>query len=157
VKKTEQTLIPRRWVIATAIGIALSLLLSGIGFYRSVRAPLTTAEWEAEYTRLEIISHQQFSDEEIVLDGKQFQYCTFRNVTFVFKGEHQFHILHSDISTPVRFRIANGAPLTAARAIWETFASVCRQQGLDGQQWNCPVSYITVRPTEQTDFAKEMK
>ena len=143
----------RRHPVATTV-IALSLVLSIYGFYRSLQHPLTTSQWEAEYGHLETISNQDFRDEEIVLDGKQFQDCNFSGVTFVFKGQHLFLIAHNNISGPVHFRIANGAPFTAARLVWETFAEVCQEPK---GQWNCPVTAITVRPTEETDFMKKIK
>ena len=84
--------------IAVAIGI--SLVLSVIGFYRSLGL---VPAFDADYKPTPV-NDQTFVNSEVIVDGKSFNKCTFQNVTFVFKGQRTFQIVSCIFSGSVSLR-----------------------------------------------------
>jgi|SRR5208283_3414782 len=84
--------------LATMLGlVALSLALSGYGFYRSLRPePRLTAreirnkDWQDSMLHLTTVSDKHFANERIEVDGNSFHHCTFKNVTLDYRGEKAF-------------------------------------------------------------------
>lgn len=76
---------PMVWV---AIAIALSLILSLVGFIRS----LHSVPAYNKNAKLERIEDKEFVNTEVVLDGKRFHRCRFENVTYICKGTAPFEL-----------------------------------------------------------------
>jgi hypothetical protein len=70
----------RDWVIAGFL--ALSLCFSITGWYKETHRDLL--KWTMQQGQEEEIYQKTFRNEEVVLDGKRFDHCTFDNVTFVY-------------------------------------------------------------------------
>src|SRR5262249_27355182 len=74
---------PSAWAF---IGIALSLLLSAWGFYQSLHS-VPAFDDSGDLTP---INNAEFRNQEVEIDGKAFDGCTFTNVTYVIKGQRFF-------------------------------------------------------------------
>jgi len=94
------------------------LVFSGYGFYRTLHKS-STKDWNKQRTRLEAVVSKIFINQEVQLDGKAFQDCTFSGVTFVFKGKHPFTVSHCHISAPIRLTVVDGPIFASARAVAE--------------------------------------
>jgi hypothetical protein len=70
----------RNWLfLALILG---SLIFSSVGWYKSRH--LNPLKWTMTQADEQVVYGQHFRNEEVVLDGKKFDHCTFDNVTFVY-------------------------------------------------------------------------
>src|SRR5205814_1611969 len=64
-----------------------------------------------------LIQDRDFENEKIELDGKNFQSCRFRNVTFVFRGKHPFSLSNNALTRPLFLETNFGPNYQAARSV----------------------------------------
>lgn len=77
------------------VGLAMiSLLLSSVGLYKSLYPDMLHFR-DSKITTT--IRQQTFANENVELDGKLYEDCTFSNVTFVYHGIGTFGLLHNNI------------------------------------------------------------
>jgi len=77
------------WKEGVAIKKYPILLLIAIGLTATLTwrfAPRSPARIYDQNAKLELVADKHFFNEEVVLDGKDFQECRFTNVTFFYKG-----------------------------------------------------------------------
>ena len=96
--------ISTKLIVAIAIGIVISLILSGIGFYKS----LDSVPYDSQ-TRLKEVNDKHFVNEEVAIDGKKFSRCTFESVTLVYKGRGPFGMMHCIFTHPIILKTRNPA------------------------------------------------
>jgi hypothetical protein len=75
-----------RW-LSLALSIC-ALVLSGVGLYRTVYVvPHQVSKFKIRNLEdLQIVYGKNFKDERVEIDGKNFENCTFENVTYVYNG-----------------------------------------------------------------------
>ena len=76
------------WTLPTAVIICL--LLSGLGFYRS----LYTVPGYQKDAKQEDVIDQVFVNREVNIDGKYFSRCRFENTTFVIAGTKPYSFIN---------------------------------------------------------------
>ena len=89
----------------------------------------TPSAWDEEYNHLELVRLQTFSNQEVELDGKQFNSCHFINVTFVYRGLKPFVFDHNDINAggyQVRINIVKGPQSSGAELIYGFLHTLCQ-------------------------------
>ena len=94
---TKRNMVPRKWLYSLAVFSSISFLASAWDVYSSPpkfrRIPLD---------HLVTVNNQQFANEEIVLDGKDFENCTFTYVTLRMQGKHNFSLQHNTFNGPIK-------------------------------------------------------
>src|SRR5262249_274136 len=105
--------LPKRWLFATALGIALSLALSLYGFYRT-RNLVPAFNPEAQ---LEVVYNKVFMNETVEMDGKQFNHCRFVNVKYEYRGLKPFWLEHCVFSGDRVIGLGNNEALTCLVAL----------------------------------------
>src|SRR5271154_4485970 len=80
--------------------IAVAFVANVIGWYESSKKTtvFTTEEWLERAKHLELVVNKEISNQEVILDGKSFQDCTFNNVTFIYKGTAPFLLTHNHLN-----------------------------------------------------------
>jgi len=88
-------------VVAVSVGLALSITSLYLSYTKNCK------RWPS--TKMETIYGRAFRDEEVKLDGKKFDHCTFENVSFRFNGVaiYSFNDSHFVSGTLPQFRSDN--------------------------------------------------
>lgn len=100
-----------------SIPLVLSLLLSAFAIYSAWRPSITPAEWYKQRQSLELVEGKQFVNEQVELDGKQFNDNTFTNVTLVYKGQKPSGMLNNHFRGSLVVKIISGPQSTGADII----------------------------------------
>ncbi len=99
----------------------------------------TRSMWYDPPNNLETIMLKNFVNEDIELDGKRFDECTFQNVTFVFRGIKPFVITHNHIDGgghPIQIKIKKGPQFMGATLASATVRAACQSQQIPCPAWN---------------------
>jgi hypothetical protein len=106
------------FVPAIMITVATIILVVKIILPSQPRATQVQENWyPLENVQLTPVQFGKFWNQEVEVDGKSFQNCTFEGVTFVFKGQQPFIISHSKVSGPMRLKTSKGPALIAASCV----------------------------------------
>ena len=88
-----------------------------------------------ENKSLELERNKPFVNQEVELDGKRFENCTFQNVTLIYRGLKPFELGNSRIILPVFFKVVDGPQASGASFVG--LYEVCK-----GNESNCDVRGI---------------
>jgi len=111
-------------IIAMAI-----LVLINWAPYLYQKMTTTPTFWEPDQRKLEPIIMQSFSNQEIILDGKHFDECTFKNVTLVYEGKKPFVLSHNKFDlggNQMTVKIADGPQFASAGLIKGIMEDLCK-------------------------------
>jgi hypothetical protein len=121
--------------------LIVGVLSFAVGRYSANTTP-TATEWQNLNKGLEVVQGQTFDNQEVELDGKAFENCSFNSVTFVFKGERPFILANSSIGGgggPLKFKFTEGPQLTVARVLVGAMKDFCKNNII-----NCPDKMLPV-------------
>lgn len=111
--------LPKRGWLFAAIGLSFaSLVLSGIGFYRSLHPESFSAlnqEWK-DY-KFTTISDRTFLNERVPLDGYFYHHCHFENVIFEYNGTAPSMFIDNTVAGTYGLRSLN-PPIDMDNKIW---------------------------------------
>ncbi len=95
------------------IWIMLCLVITNLGIsaheiYAKYSQRKNYGEWLNSAKYLEQVNQQNFNNESVAVDGKNFQSCVFTNVTLVYKGEKGFTVGNSKFVGQTVVEVPNG-------------------------------------------------
>jgi|SRR5882762_7940293 len=108
-RRQAMTNVPAKWRWWFVLVIASSAFVVSI-----MNIYMASHQWNGDEKSLEPVTFQNFSSQEVVLDGKNFQHCTFNGVTLVFKGKKTFFVADSAFAGTTVIKVPSGPPLEAA-------------------------------------------
>ncbi len=116
------------------------LTWSAMGFNYYYEHYSAESFYEPDTSKLEHVLFKSFSNQEVVLDGKYFEDCTFRNVTLVFEGKRPSSIAHNNFDTggqPLQIKIFDGPQYASAVLTMTLIYDACRSS-------NVPCAFVRI-------------
>jgi len=112
-KKKEGVPMPLLPSKVMGVIVVLGFLLSGFSLYMSYsNTRIGVKEWEEQInSSLEPVRDKTFTNEQVELDGKEFDDCTFRSPTLIYRGKKPFHFRNLKIeanSHPIQMKVVQG-------------------------------------------------
>jgi hypothetical protein len=138
--------------VLTFVLILASLAMSGLGWYAHINEQSIAVNQWRHYRKEDVIK-QFFSNQEVEIDGKNFENCTFNNVTFVFRATAPFTLANNNINgtAVLRLRAHDMQSLTAAAGaglIADFFENCLESSACDLKKGSIKIDYKDDLPAD---------
>lgn len=128
---------PSRWPLWVMLGLVL-VGWSAVLFHWLVTPGLPTSkQWSESAKTLKPITFKDFSNEDVELDGKRFDDCTFNGTTLIYRGKQPFVIEHSRL-IGVRVKMLDGPPSAGAQIVLGILEDTCK-----GKERACDITSVS--------------